>query len=219
MTLYPPYRDHGDRDRQYLLDVASAAERPSPSGVTPSSWVLCGDSQLVVDLCRDYLALDAEHRAALERLEDRAVQQGLDSACVVITGRSCEAVTRDLRAPSPEDIDARRDPRDHLCDFPYADASTTELRAYLDAQRVIAVREPNTFARQTAALIVAQVEREIAIRNRRAYDALVAEDRVRIAKLEAALRDAGVRDPTCPIDHLGPCTHACTINPLTEAAS
>lgn len=76
------------------------------------------------------------------------------------------------------------DPRDQLLDFPYADMPTTELLALLDAERVLSVREPDPFAQRTHAILVSLLQREVAVRNRRAT---VAIDEARKARVRDAL--------------------------------
>jgi hypothetical protein len=55
----PVYRPADDWDRDYLLDVASAAPG--------NAYDLCGQSALVAAICKAHVMLDAELRGANER--------------------------------------------------------------------------------------------------------------------------------------------------------
>lgn len=68
------------------------------------------------------------------------------------------------------------DPRDHLIDFPYADMLTSELLAYLDCERRLAGFEQDPVTQRTHALRVALLQREVAVRNRRATIAIDGSD-------------------------------------------
>lgn len=86
------------------------------------------------------------------------------------------------------------DPRDQLIDFPHAAAETSDLLRYLKVEQQAEQQEPDSFARRTHALRVALLQREIAVRNRRATVAIdeASKERVREVVAEAVRELCGL---------------------------